>query len=67
MDPNQQTYTFLAGWLLLILLLILITKSRLGYVIVYFALLLIILLIVVTEYTQIAPLLNIQTIGELNQ
>jgi hypothetical protein len=65
---TASTFQFIAGWLLLIVILTFINKSRVGHVIIYYSLLLIILLILVTEYTQLAPLLQgIQTIGELDQ
>jgi hypothetical protein len=62
-----QTYQFVAGWVLLFILLIFINKSRVGHVLIYYSLLLMILLIVVTEYAQIAPLLNsVQSIGQFD-
>ena len=62
-----NTYTFVAGWILMIILLIGINKTALGHVILYYLLLLMILFLVVTQYAQIAPLLNsIQGIGDFN-
>jgi hypothetical protein len=64
---EAQTYQFIAGWVLLFILLIFINKSRVGHVLIYYSLLLMILLIVVTEYAQIAPLLNsVQSIGQFD-
>lgn len=65
-DKEEPTYKFVAGWILLIVLLTVAAKTRVGYVIIYYSLMLIILLILVTEYQQIAPLLNVQTIGVFN-
>lgn len=65
-DKEEPTYKFVAGWILLIVLLTFAAKTRVGYVIIYYSLMLIILLILVTEYQQIAPLLNVQTIGMFN-
>jgi len=65
-DSIGKTYTFIVGWTLMLTLFVFLNKTRLGHVIIYYSLLLIILFILVTEYQQLAPLLNIQTIGELN-
>lgn len=63
----DKTYQFIAGWVLMIILLVTINKTKLGHVIVYYALLLMILFLVVTEYGQLAPLLNnIQSIGQFD-
>lgn len=64
---QASTFTFIAGWILLLALLVFANKTRLGHVILYYALLLIILFILLTEYQQLAPLLNVGTIGQLNQ
>ncbi len=65
-DAELPTYRFVAGWLLIIVILVAANKTRLGHVIIYYALLLMILLILVTEYQQISPLLQVQSIGQLN-
>ena len=63
----NNTYTFVAGWVLMIVLLIGLNKTAVGHVILYYLLLLMILFLVVTQYGQIAPLLNsIQGIGSFN-
>jgi hypothetical protein len=65
-DNEAVTFQFVAGWILLIVLLTAAAQTRIGYVIIYYSLILMILLILVTEYQQIVPLLNFETIGQLN-
>lgn len=65
-DVPGKTYAFIASWLVLISVMTLISKTRVGYVIIYYSLLLMILVLLLTEYKQIAPLLNPMTIGELD-
>lgn len=64
-DVDAKTYAFIASWLVFITLLIGISKTRIGYVLIYYGLLLLIFGILLTEYTQVAPLLNPPTISEL--
>jgi hypothetical protein len=62
----NDTFKFVAGWILLITILMFANRTRLGHVIIYYTLILMILLILVTEYAQIAPMISgIQTIGQL--
>ena len=65
-DTELPTFQFVASWLVLLTILIFVSKSRVGYVIIYYSLLLMILLILVTEYQQIVPYFNVQTIGQFN-
>jgi len=66
-DPELPTFNFIAGWILLITILVFTSKSRIGYVLIYYSLLLMILFILLTEYQQLAPLLDsIQTVGQFN-
>lgn len=67
MNTEENTYQFVAGWVVMIVVLVLINKSRIGHVIIYYSLLVILFFLLVTEYRQLGPLLaNVQSIGQFN-